>query len=314
MGWPIPLSRQDAAKLLESFCKKGLCLSGGFALQFYLPEKFRKIREDDIDLIYATKKSRKETQAFLNLVGKETGMGEFRFVEKHTNQQPRREVFEARSPGRRPIYVHVEKTDLRIPMRDSSIKLKGSKAPAKVIIPGLNYLIARLIFGASSPTRTWNRAMDDLAYLCHLMEFNKRHISKKKVTNYLRKLCAGQSALNQRLSNFSARLNAAVPEELDRRVKATRSKSEFDYLPALKKLDRVFGKKGNPDPRIVLSRHVYYLSNQRKKQLAKRFSVKPREGLLWNAVQERLTGLPRTGIERINRMTPAQRIKRLRRL
>jgi len=313
-NWPTSMSGIEAAGLLRTFCKKGLCLSGGFALQFYLPPEYRKKREDDIDLILRGAEGRGETLRFLNNIGKQTGLGEFKFVEKHTLQQPRREVFEAVSPGKHPIYVHVEKIGLNVPMRHESINVGKGKSPVKVLVPDPNYLVARLLFGASSPTRTWNRAVDDLAYLCHLMEFNKSEISKRKTVGYLRKLCAGKSKLDQRLANFSARLDLVTQKELNQRVRATRPRANFDYSKALKKLNRVFGGKGKPDPRVVLSRHVYYLSKREKEQLAKRFSVRQREGQIWNAVHDRLGGLSRNEIERINGMTQKQKMKRLRRL
>jgi len=263
---PIKVDKISASRILRAFCGEGIILSGGFALQFFLPASFTKRQEDDIDFIFSYKGALSDVLRILNKIGKRAGLTHFEELKQHSKQQPRRTIFEATSPEKNPIVVHVEVTDLKIPARMERLRAKGLTEKVPVLLPDVNYLVARLIFGASSPTRPWHRRLDDLAYLCHLTHFQKSAISKQKVFRYLRKLCGGQSALKQRRINLQEVLNLASPEELITRTARVRTRAPFDYKGAMERVSRTFGQSGRADPKILISRKIYLLPPHEKKK------------------------------------------------
>ncbi len=312
--WPKQVDNASAAEILEGFCRQGLVLSGGFALQFFLPEKFAKKHEDDIDFTFFHPGSSEEALKRLNRIAKSNGLTNFRQLAFQSSQQPRRTVFESTCPGKRPILVHVEATDLRIPTRTERLKARGLKGKILVLVPDVNYLTARLLFAASSPTRLWHRRIDDISYLCHLVEFQKKAISKQKTLFYLRKLCGGESALRQRRANFSEALRIATQREVRDRTARVRTGASFDYGKAMEKLVNVFGGRGKPDPRINISKRIHTLAPEEKRKLARALSVAPSEAKLWRAVESRLSGMHRSEISRIASKTKRQFLKRIHRL
>lgn len=267
-------SEAEVAPILQSFSQHGLLLSGGIALNFFLPQAFRKKRHDDIDLIFPCKHFTERELRMLNKIAHRHGLTSFRELSEHTAQQPRRRVFEAINRNER-LIVHVEITDLTVPAKD--VRIPNTKIAVK--LPDINYLFARLLYAASSPTRTWHRRLDDVAYLCNLIHFCKRDISRKKVLSYLRKLCAGSSEAKQRRANFAEALRLAGSREIAARVAKTRSKEVFDYERAKYAL-KSFGMKGDADLRVTLSKKLYYLPRVKKEALCRAFGVKSYAELL----------------------------------
>lgn len=303
----------SAAQILEHFCSNGLALSGGFALQFFLPREFIKKQEDDIDFTFFHSGSTKEALERLNKISKGSGLTDFKELFHHSSQQPRRAVFESIFPGRQPVLVHVEATDLRIPTKMERLKAKGLKKKITVLVPDLNYLIARLLFAVSSPTRPWHRRLDDISYLCHLIEFQKNSISKHKTLAYFRKLCGGESIAKQRRANFSEALRITTQREVRERTARVRTRASFDFEKAMKKLVNTFGARGRADPGVSISRKIYFLSRKEKGELARALGVPLSESMIWNAIEPRLSRMHEKEISMLNR-TKSQFLKRLRRL
>lgn len=313
MDWPKPMSKSEAAEILGIFCANNLVLSGGFAVQSFLPEQFRKPREDDIDLTMFSKESEKEALKLLDKIARECGLSNFRVVREHSAKQPRREIFESKTgKGGHAVYLHVEKTDLNVPVKTETVKgSKGEKV--KLLVPDVNFLFAKLVFGAGSPTRTWNRKLGDLAYICHLTHFQRKSISKKKVFFYLRKISGGKSAMEQGLANFSEVLRIANAKEIRDCVRKTRKGLKFDYGREIERLARAFKSSKEPDPKIRLSKKLHYLPEKEKKKIAEKYSVKVHDGRLLDVINDRLPKKSKRG-KKLHGSTPRQLSRRLRRL
>ena len=271
---PKEFSEKEVADALQSFSQKGLLLSGSLALNFFLPEEFRRKRHDDIDLIFPCKHFTEKELLMLNKLARSHGFSSFEELAEHTAQQPRRKVLQALNKAER-LMMHVEVTDLRVPFKEA--RFAGEKATVR--IPDINYLFARLLYAASSPTRLWHRRLDDIAYLCNLIHFCKSSISRKKVLAYFRKLCAGEAKARQRRANFAEVLKLASAREVAARVARTRTKASFDYERALQTLAS-FGKKGKADLRVAISKRLYYLPAHKKEALYKAYGVRTSANLL----------------------------------
>ena len=271
---PREFSETEVADILQSFSQKGLLLSGSLALNFFLPEEFRKKRHNDIDLIFPCKYFTERELLMLNKLAHRHGFSSFEELAEHTSQQPRRKILQALNKAER-LMMHIEVTDLRVPFRED--RFAGQKGTVK--IPDINYLFARLLYAASSPTRLWHRRLDDIAYLCNLIRFCKSSISRKKVLAYFRKLCAGEAKAKQRRANFTEVLKLVSAREVTARVAKTRTKASFDYERALQTLAS-FGKKGKADLRVAISRKFYYLPAPEKEALYKAHGVRASANLL----------------------------------
>ncbi|MCD6478663.1 MAG: hypothetical protein J7L44_02125 [Candidatus Diapherotrites archaeon] len=258
---PREFSEAEVADILQSFSRQGLLLSGSLALNFFFPEEFRRKRHDDIDLIFPCRHFTERELLMLNKLARTHGFSSFEELVEHTSQQPRRKVFQALNKAER-LVMHVEVTDLRVPSKEA--RFAGQRVTVR--IPDINYLFARLLYAASSPTRLWHRRLDDIAYLCNLMHFCKTSISRKKVLAYFRKLCGGDAKAKQRRANFAEVLKLVSAREVAARVAKTRTKASFDYERALQALAS-FGRKGKADLRVAISRRLYYLPASEKEAL-----------------------------------------------
>ncbi|MCX8190088.1 MAG: hypothetical protein N3F05_02550 [Candidatus Diapherotrites archaeon] len=310
---PKSISLEEVALLVKAASNKGLALSGGLAIGLYLPEQFRKRRENDLDFTMFYSGKPDEALKVLNEIARTIGLPKFRELKGHSDTQPRRCVFECKIGGKEAIYIHVEATDVKVPVLRVPVETK-SAGKFIVILPDINFLVAKLIFGAASPTRPWHRRIDDIAYLSHLLHFQERHVSKDKVLLFLRKLCGGGKKAAKTRANLRHVLTLMRPDEIVKRTANVRTAATFDFGKVMQRISAAYGSSGTPDQEIEISRKIHHATEQTKKEIAKRLGLKCSEGIIWSGLLSKIKGMSAEEKSFFAGRTQRQLGKRIRRL
>ena len=162
------------AGILRKSYSLGLLVSGSFAIEHYLPFSLQSKTHDDLDFIVPRSDFLSNSEILLDQ------MRSFfpdlsRFVDLEKPQH-RRKVFEADAMiDRKRQVVHVEFTDINVKSTPAQLNSRALKTKVCVLMPEMDYLVARLLVGAASVTRPWHRKLDDAAYLLSLFHFSKIH-------------------------------------------------------------------------------------------------------------------------------------------
>lgn len=259
------------SEFLKTASINGIAISGGHAVQHFLPKEFRSTNHDDIDLILPIIDDLDPE----NIIRRITS-GEIKVIK---DNQPRRIVYETYqtiedaydSRFNEKTVIHIEATPIRVPTFETRLNYNGNN-DIIARLPDPNYLFARILYGAGSSSRPWHRRLDDLGYMCHMTRFVDQ-INKAKVLDYLVKLSGGQSNANQVMINLREVIKLATIEELKERV-AHRTNEEFNYQDYLKRLEDTYSRNGTPDKRIKWLREIYHLPKEHKIRIAKELNTR----------------------------------------
>ncbi len=275
------------AGILRKSYSLGLLVSGSFAIEHYLPFSLQSKTHDDLDFIVPRSDFLSNSEILLDQ------MRSFfpdlsRFVDLEKPQH-RRKVFEADAMiDRKRQVVHVEFTDINVKSTPAQLNSRALKTKVCVLMPEMDYLVARLLVGAASVTRPWHRKLDDAAYLLSLFHLHQNKISKGRVFYFVKKFCGSESKIKitrARLYQVLEEMTGAMINK--RRTLAHKPELNFNIDGVLKSSKKAYGlPRKVDDPLLIISKRMYLFPKEYKSRLSTGLEItgiKSDSGL-WKAV------------------------------